>query len=198
LSEAGSVISLELPGASRTGSVGKPLPHHQVSISRDGEVIIHDHLFLGYLGDARPVTPWYHTGDLGHFDADGYLHITGRKKTVYATAYGRNVAPEWPEGELCGHPLIVQAAVFGEAETCNLAVLVSRASDTELDSALRTVNARLPDYARVRRWLRAEAPFSPANGQANSVGCIRRVAIHRHYQTRIEALFAAEDSHAVL
>lgn len=197
LSEAGSVVSLNLPGAERPGSVGRPLPQHRVHIAEDGEIVVGEHLFLGYLGHAAKGSEPYRTGDLGHLDADGYLYLSGRKKTAYATAFGRNVAPEWVEGELTAHPLIAQAAVFGEGRPGNVAVLVGSAAASAIDMAVQTINARLPDYARVRHWLRAETAFSAANGQANAAGGLCREAVWAHYRSRIEPLFSREEHHAV-
>ncbi len=198
LSEAGSVVSLNLPGAERPGSVGRPLPQHRVEIAADGEIVVGEHLFLGYLGHPEQGAASFRSGDLGHFDADGYLYLTGRKKTAYATAFGRNVAPEWVEGELCAHPDLFQAAVFGEGQAGNVAVLVGSAADATLDRAVQATNARLPDYARVRRWLRADAAFSLANGQSNAAGGLRRDAVWAHYQARITPLFNLEDAHVFL
>jgi long-subunit acyl-CoA synthetase (AMP-forming) len=200
LSEAGSVASLNLPGAEREGSVGKPLPHVQIRIADDGEVVVGGRLFQGYLGtpDTLNGTDWP-TGDLGHIDADGYLFLTGRKKTAYATAFGRNVSPEWVESALTGHPYIAQAAVFGEAAPFNVAVLVPRPgiAPYELSRAVATVNDTMPDYARIGAWVIADHPFMPANGLSNGAGCIRRGAIQSLYQTRIEQLYATEEIHAV-
>ncbi len=203
LSEAGSVACLNLPGAERPGSVGQPLPHIQVRIADDGEVVVSGRLFLGYLGAPPAVNraDW-HTGDLGHLDGDGYLFLTGRKKTAYSTAFGRNVAPEWVEGTLTGHPSIAQAAVFGEGRSFNVAVLVSRPgiAPYELNRAVAESNNTLPDYARIGSWIVADQPFTTANGMANSAGCIQRQAIQAFYQNRIQQLYlhSTEETHAVL
>lgn len=201
LSEAGSVACLNLPGAERPGSVGKPLPHVQVRIAADGEVVIQGRLFLGYLGDSKqPEETEWRTGDLGHIDQDGYLYLTGRKKTAYCTAFGRNVAPEWIEGALIAHPYIAQAAAYGEGRPFNVAVLVPRpnVAPHELNQAVATVNGQLPDYARIGGWIVADAAFTPGNGLAGPSGCIRRDAIHAHYRERIEQLYSTEENHAFL
>ncbi len=200
LSEAASVVSLNLPGRDRTGSVGRPLPHTTLSLSDDGEVLVHGGAFLGYLGDPpHPRNAWP-TGDLGYLDGDGFLYLTGRRKTAYATAFGRNVAPEWVECELTSHPLLAQAAVFGEGLPFNVAVLVPRSqvSAGELAAAVRSVNARLPDYARIERWLLAGEPFAPRNGLANGAGSVNREAVGTCYRTRIDELYQEEKRHVVL
>jgi long-subunit acyl-CoA synthetase (AMP-forming) len=200
LSEAASVVSLNLPGHDRTGSVGRPLPHARVSLTEQGEVVVHSSGFLGYLGAAPRRQNTWPTGDLGYLDADGFLHLTGRRKTAYATAFGRNVAPEWVESELTAHPLIAQAAVFGEALPFNVAVLVPRGpvSAAEVATALRGVNACLPDYAQVRRWVIAGEPFTSGNGLTNGAGGVRREAVGAHFRARIEQLYEGADIDVVL
>jgi len=199
LSEAVSVVALSLPGADRPGSVGRPLPGVRVSVTAGGELVVHDRLFLGYLGGSAPPPEGWRTGDLGYLDAEGFLYLTGREKTAYATAFGRNVAPEWVESELTGHPLIAQAAVFGEARPFNVAVIVPRgpATPAEVGAAMRWVGSRLPDYARVGGWVLADEPFTAANGLATGAGSLRRDAIGARYHARIEAIYE-EDRRAIL
>ena len=191
LSECASVVCLNTPSARRIGTVGRPLPHAGVRIGDDGEVQVRGARMLGYLGEAPPADAlaadaWLGTGDLGHFD-DGFLVLHGRRKHQFITAYGRNVNPEWVEAELVQQGPIAQAWVHGEARPENLAVLVPRradCSDVELEAAVAAANAGLPDYARAHRWLRAEAPFTPANGLLTANGRLRRAALAAHYLPR--------------
>lgn len=194
LSECGSVVALNLPGANRTGSVGRPLPHAGLRIAEDGEILVSGSRFLGYLGDRTETNPgaWLHSGDLGRLDADGFLTVDGRRKNVLITSFGRNVAPEWPEAELAASGAIAQAAVFGEARPRLCAVIVPRvpqASDAAIDAALQGVNARLPDYAQLAFWIRADAPFGPADGSATSNGRLRREVVWSRYAERIESRY---------
>lgn len=192
LTECGSVVALNQPGASRAGSVGTVLPHARVSIV-DGEICVHGAKALGYLGDALLPEGPVHTGDLGHVDADGFLFITGRRKHVFITAFGRNVSPEWVESELLAHPAIAQAVVWGEGREDNVAVLVPRCpdiDDTQLARAIAEVNANLPDYARLARIVRAAAPFGIKEGLLTANGRPRRDAILSRYSGQIEAAYA--------
>ena len=189
LSECASVVTLNLPGAARPGSAGRALPHVRLEIAADGEILVHGPRCLGYLGEAvidaaAPIA----TGDLGHLDEDGFLYVTGRKKSVFITAFGRNVSPEWVEAELLAEPDIVQAAAFGEARPWNAAVIVSPAGDARLDQAVRRANERLPDYARVHRWIRAQ-PFTSANGQLTPNGRLRRAAVWDAYRAPLLTLY---------
>ncbi len=196
LSECASVTTLNTPLNSRPGSVGRPLPHLKLSITEDGEVLVAGNLFSGYLGEAQtPQTDgWWHTGDVGHLDADGFLYLTGRRRNLFITAYGRNVSPEWVERELIIEAAIAQAAIFGEARPWNVAVLVpSPGSEAEqLAAAVANVNRGLPDYARINRWIIADEPFTPMNGHLSGSGRIRRHTISKIYQQRMELLYQEE------
>ena len=185
LSEGASVQTLNLPGADRPGSVGRPLPHAQVRVADDGEIEIRGALFSGYVQDPdRPVPEWWPTGDLGVLDEDGYLHIQGRKKNVLITAYGRNVSPEWVETTLKSEPAIAQAVVFGNDQPALSAVLwplQPTTTDAALEAAVQAANAYLPDYARIAHWVRADLAFSADTGLATANG--------RPVRERIEATY---------
>lgn len=189
LSECASVVCLNTPGQRRIGSVGVPLPHVELRLAADGEVLVRGAHFLGYLGEPPQASEWLATGDLGHWE-EGFLVLHGRKKHQFVTAFGRNVNPEWVEAELVQQAAIAQAWLHGEALAANVALLVPRGevSDAALQAAVDAVNAQLPDYARVHHWLRATHPFSEANGLATSNGRLRRVALLEHYRPVIEDL----------
>ena len=179
LSEGASVQTLNLPGADRPGSAGRVSPHARVRISAAGEIEIAGSVMLGYLG-AAPAPQWWPSGDSGTLDADGFLHVQGRRNDVIVTAFGRNVAPEWVETALQSRPGITQAAVFGKDAPALAAVLwPARAElpDAELERAVREANATLPDYARIASWRRARLPFDAASGMATANGRPRRAAI---------------------
>ncbi|QVM93878.1 AMP-binding protein [Pseudomonas entomophila] len=184
LSECASVVALNRPGAVRPGSVGKPLPHVQVRIAEDGEVLVAGSILLGYLEDAPVTQQWWATGDLGHLDDDGYLYLDGRKKHQFITSFGRNVNPEWVEAELSQSGVIAQAFVHGEALPSNLALLWPfdpTASDEVIEQAVQQCNAQLPDYARVHAWRRLPTPLNPLDGTLTANGRLRREAILQRY-----------------
>lgn len=193
LSECASVVCLNRPGAVRAGSVGRPLPHAKVS-AIDGELFVEGVRCLGYLG-GDPLPPGaIATGDLGHIDADGFVHITGRRKNVFITSFGRNVSPEWVESELLQHPAFAQAVVHGEAQPFNVAIVWPRRADLDaaaLLEALNDVNRGLPDYAQVHDIVRADAPFSFADGLLTSNGRPRRDAILARYRAAVDARYTA-------
>jgi long-chain acyl-CoA synthetase len=197
LTECGSVQTLNLPGADRPGSAGRPLPHASVRIGPGGEVEVLGAPMLGYLGvpDSAPAG-WWATGDLGRLDEDGFLHLSGRRGNLLITAFGRNVSPEWVETALQSQPAIAQAVVFGDARPELLAVLWPTRPDAPADEcaaafaqAVARANATLPDYARVRRWVRAEHRFDPISGTATPNGRPLRGAIESLHRAAIAAAY---------
>ena len=191
LSEAASVVSLNTPGDERAGSAGRPLAHVQLKISADDEILVSGANMLGYTGHSVAQDKWYASGDLGYLDEDGFLFLTGRRKNMFVTAYGRNVNPEWPESELLRFPEIAQAVVFGEAREHNVAVIQPASEqlpDSLIEKCINEVNAALPDYARVHEWIRARQPFSPGNGLLTASGKTRRDAVWNLHQLQIESI----------
>lgn len=191
LSECGSVVSLNLPGADRPGSAGKPLSNRRIRIAADGEIEVGGQGIAHYLGDPPKPVQWLATGDLGHLDEDGFLHIGGRKKNILITAYGRNVSPEWPEAALLGTGAVAQVVVFGDARPYLVAAIVplsAQAGADAIQAAVDQANCQLPDYARIRRWIPADA-FTPANGLATANGRPRRDAIWQRHERQIEFLY---------
>jgi len=181
LSEACSVQTLNLPGADRPGSAGRPLPHARVRVAADGEIEVTGTLALGYLGQPALPAAWLPTGDLGSMDEAGFLHIRGRKKNVLITGYGRNVSPEWVELRLANQRSIAQAVVLGEGQTRLGAVIwpLGDPGDSDIQACIDEANNGLPDYARIGPWMRARAEFSSKSGLATVNGRPRREAVAR-------------------
>ncbi|OED36432.1 hypothetical protein AB833_27885 [Chromatiales bacterium (ex Bugula neritina AB1)] len=162
LSECASVVALNTPQQDKPGTVGKILPHLNVSIEH-GEIVIDNPSASGYLGQAG--MQQLKTGDCGHFDSDGFLKVTGRKKNVLITSWGRNISPEWVESKLLDQEGIRQAIVLGDGEA-SLDALIVAANDTSTHTVTETIasiNETLPEYARVSRWRRVD-PFTLENG----------------------------------
>jgi long-subunit acyl-CoA synthetase (AMP-forming) len=191
LSECASVVALNTADAHRSGSVGRPLPHVQIRIGDEHEILVRGAGFLGYAGEEIQTNDWYATGDCGYFDADGYLFLTGRRKNIFITSYGRNVSPDWVESELLAHESIAQAWVHGEARPWNSAVITARAgaSATAVEAAVQSANGRLPDYARLRCWIASTEPFSTTNGELTPNGRLRREALVTRYGARLDQLY---------
>lgn len=122
LSENSSVATWNARGANRIGTVGKPLSHVEVKIADDGELCLRSSsLFAGYSSEdpsscAIDDEGWLHTGDLATQDADGFISIVGRKKTLIITANGRNISPEWLESAYRAVPGVQQVIVYGDRQ----------------------------------------------------------------------------------
>ncbi|MFC3070612.1 AMP-binding protein [Phenylobacterium soli] len=188
LSECGSVVALNTPWADRTGTAGRVLPHLEVRLEADGELVAGPRPFLGYVGGPRQDGP-VHTGDLCTMDADGYVSVVGRKSNVLITSFGRNVSPEWVESELLAQPEIAQSIVFGDGapELCALLVPSTPAvTPDDLEAAVARANAALPSYARIGRW-RLRPPLDPLADEVTANGRPRRATLRETHRDFIEA-----------
>jgi long-subunit acyl-CoA synthetase (AMP-forming) len=156
LSECSSVVALNTPGARRPGTVGKPLPDVQLTIE-NGEIVVNGPtLMVGYIGETPRQGPW-HTGDLGRFDEDGFLWISGRKDNVIVTAAGRNINPEWVEEQLTTDTRIKRCVVV-EHERELVALVIPHDSSLCHDAPamhdlVKWAARELPEYAKPRRYL---------------------------------------------
>lgn len=184
LSECGSVVSLNTPASAAIGATGKVLPHIRLHCDSAGEIIIDNPVMLGYLhGDRQSGA--FATGDLGHLDANGFLHISGRRKNLLITSFGRNVSPEWVESALLNQPEIAQAVVYGDAQPWLGALLVPSAPQADLNAAVQRANAALPEYAHVQTF-HPIAPLTPEDGTLTGTGRPRREAIANRYRDLIQ------------
>ncbi|MFD1507692.1 AMP-binding protein [Georgenia yuyongxinii] len=120
LTETTAPTNVVRPERIKIGTVGPPLPGTAVRIAEDGEILVQGvPVFRGYHNDPEATAAclrdgWFHTGDIGSMDEDGYLRITGRKKEIIVTAGGKNVAPAPLEDSIRAHPLVSQCVVVGD------------------------------------------------------------------------------------
>ena len=193
LSECGSVVALNGPEEHRLGSVGQPLPHCRIAIAADGEILVEGATMLGYLGTDEPPPSQIATGDLGHLDEQGYLHITGRKKNLQITAFGRNFSPEWVEAQAQLCPAILRIVIFGDGQPANVALIQPLpGADAQLAQQIEQLNQRLPDYARIHHWLPVALDQHPELLTAN--GRPRRERIYHHFSRQISQCLTGERS----
>ena len=156
LSECGSVVALNTPGAIRAGTVGRPLPGLDVKII-DGEITVSGpNVMSGYLGKELHKGRWA-TGDLGDIDEDGFLIVHGRKDSVLVNGFGRNVSPEWVEAMMTNDFRIARAVLAHGQDGLFCALIVPTAlgqaffnKDDYADNlaSLRELCASVPDYAK--------------------------------------------------
>jgi long-chain acyl-CoA synthetase len=189
LTEFGSVATLNTPQEYRVGSVGKPLPHVTVNFAEDGEIILKTNIRKPNHKSGRVACHEIPTGDLGYVDSDGFVYVNGRKKNTIVLSTGRNVSPEWVEGELNSSPIIAQSFVYGEAETHLSALIVAQnhsISHEAIKLAIETLNQSLPAYARIVNWRLLRESFTVDNQLLTTNGRPRRAQIISRLETLIE------------
>ena len=218
LTETSPVITIN-PDTIRPASVGPVIPGVEVRIAADGEIQTRGpHVMAGYWNKpeatAEAITNgWFHTGDLGRLDEDGYLYITGRKKEILVTAAGKNVAPVFVETLLTQDQLILQAMVIGDGRKFLSALLVideSAAATTLQQSDFagaspeeglrRLFESRIAERLRpageheqVRRFHLLNRPFSIESGELTPTLKLRRNVIAANYAIEIEGMYAGAD-----
>jgi long-subunit acyl-CoA synthetase (AMP-forming) len=190
LSECGSVVCLNTPRARRLGSVGRALPHVSLSLDGQGELRVSGWMMSGYIGDAHADGPQeIATGDLAEIDAEGFVYIRGRLRNLFITSFGRNVSPEWIERELAHEPAIRHALATGEGHP-DVRALVCPArpelEHTAIVHAVERANERLPDYARVRHFVRMPETPTLSNGLLTANGRLRRERILERFGALLE------------
>jgi long-chain acyl-CoA synthetase len=207
--EAGPVISCNRPSVGiRLDTVGPPLLNTEVRMAEDGEIMVRgENVMHGYwrnpeetarvLQDPEPgAGAWLATGDVGHFDDQGRIVITDRKKDLIVNDKGDNVAPQRIEGMLTLQPEILQAMVYGDRRPHLVALLVpdpeiADAPDVQqrLAKAVDRVNAEISVVEKVRRFAIADTPFTIDNEQLTPSMKIRRHVITAAYGERLAALY---------
>jgi long-chain acyl-CoA synthetase len=136
LTETTAGATLNSPEHFKIGTVGRPIPGSSVRIAEDGEILLKGgNVFRGYHHDEEATREvieeggWFHSGDIGELDDEGYLRITGRKKEIIVTAGGKNVAPAVLEDRMRAHPLISQTMVVGDGQPFIAALIAIDSED---------------------------------------------------------------------
>ncbi len=208
LTESSPVVAFSTPDAHRFGSVGLPVSDVEVRIADDGEILVRGpNVMLGYWRNEDATADmlrdgWLQTGDLGEFDADGFLYVRGRKKELIVLSTGKKVSPTRVESMLTASPLIEQAAVFGDG----LPVLVALIVPSAFGSAHKTAqDATHEQFAaeidrclagasheeQVRRFALLDQPFSIDRGEMTAKLSLCRNVIARNFANELAALSEA-------
>ncbi|MEU5055508.1 MULTISPECIES: long-chain fatty acid--CoA ligase [unclassified Streptomyces] len=205
----------------KIGTVGQPLPGSVVRIADDGEVLLHgEHLFSGYWNNEAATEEaladgWFHTGDIGTLDEDGYLRITGRKKEIIVTAGGKNVAPAVIEDRIRAHALVAECMVVGDGRPFVGALVtvddeflgrwaadhgkpagstaVSLRDDADLLAAIQAAvddgNAAVSKAESVRKFRILPTQFTEESGHLTPSLKLKRNVVAKDYADEIEAIY---------
>ncbi|MGZ8801375.1 MAG: long-chain fatty acid--CoA ligase, partial [Mycobacterium sp.] len=203
------------------GTVGKLLPGNSMAVANDGELLVQGGVvFEGYWRNETAtndaiVNGWFHTGDLGSIDDEGFLSIVGRKKEIIVTAGGKNVAPAILEDQLRAHPLISQAMAVGDAKpfigaliaidteafqvwkqhhgkaaTASVADLVD---DPDLvagiDLAVKNANQAVSKAEAIRKFRILPVDFTVLTGELTPTLKVKRNVVADKFAAEIEALY---------
>ena len=182
LTECCSVVAANRPGRRRAGTVGTPLSRVAVTID-NGEIVVSSPTVMnGYLDEPLASNRW-HTGDLGHFDEDGFLIVTGRRDNLIVTAAGRNISPEWIEETIAADRRIRRCVVIADQGELVAVIAPHDSSLLPGSGALKELIADagrdLPNYAKPRRCLVLSEQEFRALDLLTRNSRPRRSAIHR-------------------
>ncbi|MDC3983101.1 AMP-dependent synthetase/ligase [Polyangium jinanense] len=207
----------------KLGTVGTTLDGIEVKIAEDGEILVKGpNVFLGYYKEPQAtadtlVDGWLHSGDLGQFDKDGFLSITGRKKEIIITAGGKNIAPKNIEAALKNHPPIAEAVVIGDRRKYLTALVVlDPAAAGELagapgadlaklredpavvaavQKAVDSVNSTLARVETVKKFHITDRPFTIENGELTPTLKLKRRVVYDRYAREIDRMYeGAQDA----
>jgi long-chain acyl-CoA synthetase len=221
LTESSPVISANRIGAHRFGSVGHALPGVEVRIAEDGEILTRGpHVMKGYYNDKKATAEaidskgWLHTGDVGVLDEHGYLYITDRKKHLFVSSGGKNIAPQPIESLFASSEYIDQFVLIGDKRMFLTALIVpdmdalreyasargiqyknndELLQHAEINSLMEQViqsrQKDLSNFEKVRRFSLIGEPFTIENGEMTPSMKIRRKAVEERYNDLIEAMY---------
>ncbi|MBX7431652.1 long-chain fatty acid--CoA ligase [Mycobacterium sp. Y57] len=222
LTETSAAITANRIGELKIGTVGKLLPGNSMAVANDGELLVQGGVvFGGYWRNETAtadaiVNGWFHTGDLGSIDAEGYLSIVGRKKEIIVTAGGKNVAPAVLEDQLRAHPLISQAMAVGDAKPFIAALIAidpeafevwkqhhgKAATDSvadltddpdlvnEIDLAVKQANQAVSKAEAIRKFRILPVDFTVLTGELTPTLKVKRKIVAEKFAEDIEALYA--------
>lgn len=222
LTETSPVISFNSKDAYKLETVGRPLSGIEVKIAGDGEILTRGpHVMTGYWKNSTATAEairdgWFHTGDLGELDADGFLKITGRKKELIVLSNGKKVVPSFIEGLLQSDPCIDQAVVCGEGRNFLTALIVPHwinvraalasergasasrdnieetASPQVMELLQRRIQVALVDVSsaeQIKKFLIVPQPFSVAADELTVSLKLRRNIVLAKYASQLEELY---------
>ncbi len=215
-SEDTGPTTLNVEGRTLLGSVGPAIPGVEVKIADDGEIVVRGkNVCAGYFKDPKATEEtfkdgWLHSGDLGEFDSQGFLNITGRKKDIIITAGGKNVAPKNIEASLKDNRIINEAVVIGDRRkyltalvtldeeavqehfkmTKNISELPAEPSiKAEVQSAIEKTNSTLAQVETIKKWTILTRNLTVEDGELTPTLKVKRNKVNENFSNEIESMY---------
>ncbi|MGE0354661.1 MAG: long-chain fatty acid--CoA ligase, partial [Gemmatimonadales bacterium] len=221
LTETSPVITVNTFEHQRLGSVGPAIPGVEVKIAADGEVLTRGpHVMKGYYrkpeatAEAIDAEGWFHTGDIGEIDADGFLKITDRKKDIIVTAGGKNIAPQPIEGKVKGNKFVANAVMLGDKRKFPIMLIVPNLDNLrawaqhkgltfgddrslienpqavgKIEKEMMKSLRDLAHYEMPKKVMLLERDFSIESGELTPTLKVKRRVVEKKYAREIEALY---------
>ena len=225
LTEASPVVSITRPETLEIGTIGQPIPRVEVKIADDGEILARGpNVMKGYWNDPQATEHaideegWLYTGDIGHITSKGNIKITDRKKYIFVSSGGKNIAPQPIENLLAESPFIDQCFLLGDKREFVTALItpdfeqlknladsmqIKYSNPTELISNKFIIKAikndidrlqkDLAKFERVRKFTLLSQPFTVENGELTPKMSVRRHVVERKYSDLIDQLYGMKD-----
>ena len=203
--ETSGVLTISLPHARKSGSVGRAIPGVELRIADDGEIMAKgSNVFAGYAENEEATNEalnneWLATGDIGELDTDGFLKITGRKKEIIITAGGENVTPSLIEDVVKANTLVSEVCLVGDTMPYLIALITKNEdgagnlSDDEIHSEIEEhIEKSNHQFARshqIKKFLILPRQFTEADGELTPTMKMKRSVIHDHYAQEISDLY---------
>ena len=220
LTETSPIVTANPMNAPRLGTVGKPIPGVEVRIADDGEILARGpNVMMGYYNKPEATADvvrdgWFHTGDVGTIDGDGYLRITDRKKDLLVTSGGKKVAPQPIEAVLRRSPLIAEAVLLGDRRRFvsalivpDFAALERRLKDLGLppaprdeliaradvialyDEIVEALNRELSQFERIKKIRLLPREFTIESGELTPTMKVKRKSVEENWRTAIDEVY---------
>ncbi|MCY9784773.1 AMP-dependent synthetase/ligase [Nocardiopsis sp. EMB25] len=225
LTETTAPTTVNSPGFNKIGTVGQPLPGTSARIGEDGEILVKgDHIMVGYWDNEKATEEaftedgFYHTGDLGALDDDGFLSVTGRKKEIIVTAGGKNVAPAVLEDRIRAHTLVSQCMVVGDNRKFIAALvtidpesfeqwksdkgktgeIADLTEDPDLNAAVQeavdNANKAVSKAEGIKKFRILPSDFTEESGQLTASMKVKRHVVNKSWSKEIDEIYNVSSS----
>jgi long-chain acyl-CoA synthetase len=219
MTETSTAATISTPDDYKIGTIGKPFPGCEVKIADDGEILVKGpNIFQGYYKNDEASREalaggWLHTGDIGEFDEDGFLKITGRKKDIIITAGGKNITPANLENQIRQHPLVSQCVVVGDRRPYLVALVTldpdeaasyakahdlpadpealasNREVQAEIEAHVEKINQKFARVEQVKKIRILPHDLSQQGGELTPTLKVKRAVVASKYEAQIDELY---------